>query len=85
MLECSYYHLSAKYRLLTIKRGEKMGSKKAVGIALLVVGIIVLALSLLAEPLGIGGPSSGFGPYQIAGTVVGVVVALVGLVLALRG
>jgi len=59
-----------------------MGGKKTAGIVLLVVGIVVLLLSLLAYPLGIGGPK--FGPYQIAGTVAGAIVAVVGLVLTLR-
>lgn len=59
-----------------------MGSKKTTGIVLLVVGIVVLLLSLLAYPIGIGGPA--FGPYQIAGTLVGAIVTVVGLVLTLR-
>ena len=59
-----------------------MGGKKTTGIVLLVVGIVVLLLSLLAYPLGIGGPE--FGLYQIAGTVVGAIVAVVGLVLTLK-
>jgi len=38
------------------KRGEviEMGRIKTVGIALLVVGIIILVVSLLADPIGIG-------------------------------
>ena len=59
-----------------------MGGKKTAGIVLLVVGIVVLLLSLLAYPLGIGGPT--FGPYQIAGTVAGAIVTVVGLVLTLK-
>jgi hypothetical protein len=58
-----------------------MGGKTA-GIVVLVVGIVVLLLSLLAYPIGIGGPT--FGPYQIAGTIVGAVLAVIGLVLTLR-
>jgi hypothetical protein len=61
-----------------------MGGSKTIGIVLLAVGIVVLALSLLADALGLGGSASVFGPYQIAGTIVGVIVALVGLVLTLR-
>jgi len=59
-----------------------MGGKKTVGIVLLVVGIVVLLLSLLAYPLGLGGPA--FGPRQIAGTIAGAVVTVVGLVLTLK-
>jgi len=60
-----------------------MGAKKIAGIVLIVVGIVVLLLSLLADPVGIGG-SPGFGRDQILGTVVGAVVTVVGLVLTLR-
>jgi hypothetical protein len=59
-----------------------MGGKKTIGTVLLVVGIVILLLSLLAYPLGIGGPK--FGPYQITGTIAGAIVAVVGLVLTLK-
>jgi hypothetical protein len=62
----------------------KMDSKKIAGIVLLVVGVVVLILALTADMIGIGG-FSGFGRSQIAGAVVGVIVAVAGLVLALRG
>ena len=60
-----------------------MGGKKTAGITLLVVGIAVLLLSLVADPIGIGG-SPGFGSYQIVSTIVGAIVTVVGLVLTLR-
>ena len=60
-----------------------MGSKKTIGTVLLVVGIVVLLLSLGADPVGIGG-SPGFGYYQIVGTIVGAIVTVVGLVLTLK-
>ena len=59
-----------------------MGGKTA-GIVLLVVGIVILVLSLAADSIGIGG-SSGFGPYQIVGAVVGAIVTIVGLILTLK-
>ena len=59
-----------------------MGAKKIIAIVLLVVGIGLLVLSVAADPLGIGTP--GFGRDQILGTVAGVIVAIVGLVLARR-
>jgi hypothetical protein len=59
----------------------EMGGKTA-GIVVLVVGIVILLLSLLADVLGIGTP--GFRIQQIAGTVVGAVVTVVGLILTLR-
>ena len=61
-----------------------MDGKKVAGIVLLVVGLIVLVLALAADMVGIG-VFSGFGRYQILAAVVGAIVAVVGLVLALRG
>ena len=46
---------------------------------LLVVGIVVFLLSLLADALGIG-EGTGIGWKQILGSVVGLVVAAVGIV-----
>ena len=60
-----------------------MGTKKTVGIVLIVVGIIGLILSVLADVIGIGG-NPGFGPTQIIGTIAGIAAAVVGLVLILR-
>ncbi len=60
-----------------------MEGKKTAGIVLLVVGIVVLLLSLVADSIGIGG-SAGFGRYQIVGAIVGAIVTVVGLVLTLK-
>ena len=60
-----------------------MGGKKTAGVILLVVGIVVLLLSLLADVLRVG-TWSGFGYYQIMGAIVGAIVTVVGLVLTLR-
>jgi hypothetical protein len=61
-----------------------VGSKKTVGVVLLVVGIIVLLVSVLADVIGIGNQTV-FGYLQIAAAVVGAIVAVVGLVLTLKG
>jgi uncharacterized membrane protein len=69
-----------------VKKGKaviSMADKKTIGIVLIVVGIVVLLLAVLANPLGIGNPAR-FGFIQIAGVVVGAIVALVGLYLALK-
>jgi hypothetical protein len=60
-----------------------MGGKKTLGIVLLVVGIVFLILSLVADPIGIGG-SPGFGRDQILGAIAGAIVTVVGLVLTLK-
>ena len=57
-------------------------NKKTIGIILLIVGAILLIVSLAADSIGIGLP--GFGLKQIAGTVVGVIIAAVGFVLYSR-
>lgn len=62
-----------------------MGGKRTAGIVLLVVGIAILALSLFADTLSLGGSNSVFGPRQIAGTILGAIVVVVGLVLTLKG
>ena len=58
--------------------------KKTISIVSLVVGIAILVLSLAADPLGLGGSNTVFGPRQIAGTVVGAVATVAGLVLRLK-
>lgn len=57
-----------------------MEGRKMMGVILLVIGVMVLALSLLTDLIGIGG-MPGVGPDQILGAVAGAIVAVVGLVL----
>jgi len=59
-------------------------STKTIGIALIVIGVLVLAVSLLADYLGLGSGPAGIGWKQLIGAGVGLVVAVVGVVLALR-
>jgi len=56
-----------------------MGTRKIIGIVLVVVGVLSFAVFLLADIIGYGGP--GFGIRQIIGTIAGAVVAIVGLIL----
>jgi hypothetical protein len=67
-----------------VKREVRWMEKRTVGIVLLVIGIVILVVSLVADPLGLGGGNVVFGPRQIIGTVVGAIVAIVGVVLRLR-
>jgi hypothetical protein len=60
-----------------------MKGNKTFGIIVLVVGVIILALSLLADSIGVGG-AAGFGIKQIIGTAAGAVAAIVGLVISLK-
>lgn len=60
-----------------------MRNLRTVGIALLAVGVIILAVALLADPIGIG-EGDKFGSNQILAAVVGAIVAIAGLVLMRR-
>jgi hypothetical protein len=60
-----------------------MGPIKILGIICLIVGIIILVLSLIADSVGVGG-SPGFGWKQIVGAIVGVIIGIVGLILTFK-
>ena len=57
-----------------------MGQKKQLGSLLIGVGIVILLASVFADPLGIGG-YPGFGTKQMLGTVLGIAIGLIGLLL----
>ena len=54
--------------------------KKGLSLLLIVVGIIILLVSLLADVLGIGG-YPGIGYKQILGAIVGAVISIIGFIL----
>ena len=58
-------------------------NRKRVGGMVTAVGVVLLVLSALADPIGLGG-GGGFGWKQATGVIVGAAVAVVGLVLMLR-
>ena len=62
---------------------ESRSNKKTAGLVLLVLGIVVLVLSLVADSIGMGG-WPGLGSQQIAGAVGGALVAVVGLLMMAR-
>jgi len=61
---------------------EEPMSKKTIGLVLVIVGVVILAVALLADTIGIGG-SPGFGYRQLLMAGAGIIVALVGAGLAL--
>ena len=60
-----------------------MLTNKMAQILVLVIGIGLLAASLLADVIGIG-DDPGFGAQQTTGTIVGVFITAVGLYLTLK-
>jgi uncharacterized membrane protein len=54
--------------------------KKWLSLILIVVGVIILLSSLLADMIGIGG-YPGMGYKQIIGAIVGAVISIVGFIL----
>jgi len=57
-----------------------MGNKKTIGLALMAGGITVLVMALAADMVGLG-VEAGFGYKQIAGSIVGVVIAVAGIII----
>ncbi len=60
-----------------------MNGKKKVGIISLVVGTVILVLSLVTDRIGIGFAPD-FGGIQTAGTVVGICVVVVALLMTFK-
>jgi hypothetical protein len=57
-------------------------SKRMIGYLLCAIGAIIAFVSLAADVIGIG-QKPGIGGYQILGTLIGVIIAIVGVWLAL--
>ena len=51
---------------------------KKLGLLAAAIGVLIALVSALADQLGLGA-TSGFGPDQILGTIIGVLVLVVGL------
>jgi uncharacterized membrane protein len=61
---------------------EGMMSKRTIGFLLIALGVILALISLAADVIGIG-QKPGIGGVQILGAVIGVVMAIVGVWIAL--
>jgi hypothetical protein len=61
-----------------------MSRNKSLAVGLLVVGVAVLLVSALADVVGLGATRLVFGYKQLAGSAVGIIVAIVGAVLYWR-
>ena len=58
-------------------------NQRSTGVILLIIGLVLAALSLTADLIGLG-EGSGFGYKQIAGLVVGLAGIIAGLILIIR-
>ncbi len=58
-------------------------SSKTAGLIVAVGGVLVALFFALLDVIGLGNPAR-FGYYQIGGTVIGVLILIVGLVIYLR-
>jgi uncharacterized membrane protein len=56
-------------------------NNRTIGFIMIALGVILAAISVLADVIGIG--SGGFGLKQVLGTAVGVVLAIIGVWLVL--
>lgn len=56
-------------------------SRRSLGYALVVIGVLVAVISAFADQIGIGDEEA-FGPQQTAGVVVGLLVAAAGFIIA---
>lgn len=61
-----------------------MKRKWLLGVGIFQIGLLIVAVSSIADYVGLGGPYIMFGPKQIIGTAAGAVIAMIGLVVALR-
>jgi hypothetical protein len=59
-------------------------SKRTLGIVLIAAGALLVAVSLLADTIGIGAQPGIIGWKQILGAAVGAAAGIVGIVLAFR-
>ena len=60
-----------------------MGNKKIAGVVMLAAGLIILVLSLLADPIW-KESTAGFGTVQIVGTIGGAILTAVSLLLIFK-
>ena len=59
-------------------------TKKNIGLGLIIIGILLLAVSLSADLLGLGSGSSVIGWKQWLGAGIGFIIAAVGIFLSLQ-
>lgn len=57
---------------------------KKIGPIAIAIGVIIVLVAALADPIGIGAEDSGFGWKQVVGVIVGALVAIAGIAISMR-
>jgi len=57
---------------------------KSIGPIAIAIGVAIVLLSALADPIGIGAEESAFGWKQVVGVIVGALVAIAGIAISMR-
>ena len=57
---------------------------KKIGPIVIAIGVVIVLVSALADPIGIGSDGSGFGWKQVVGVIVGALVAIAGIAISMR-
>ena len=62
-----------------------MSQGRILAIAFIAIGVILAAVSALADQVGVGAPTSTFGWKQLLGLVLGIVLVVAGIILLRQG
>ena len=62
-----------------------MSQGRILAIAFIVIGVILAAVSALADSIGVGAPTSTFGWKQLLGLVFGIILVVAGIILLRQG
>ena len=62
-----------------------MSQGRILAIAFIAIGVILAAVSALADTIGVGAPTSTFGWKQLLGLVFGIILVVAGIILLRQG
>ena len=76
--------IAAYATIYVVRNGRPMSLRADIGVRLIATGYVVVAVASLADFIGVGAqrmPAIAFGPVQVVGLVIGVLLSLVGVLL----
>lgn len=65
--------------------GGRMSQSRILAIAFIIVGALLAFVSVLADQVGLGAPTSTFGWKQLLGLVLGIILIVAGIILLRQG